>query len=398
MNKKLLVSTAIWGDYVDHFLNYTLQTLFSKGNFSVQHKNISVFFFFQIEKKNIIKFKKNKFLKNLNVEFGYIDKKLENKKQNKYSTLNLAQNIVLNKVNQENYEYLMLFYPDSIFPENYVKKCLKLIKDKKNVLSPGPLVNLEKFKNYKLKTKRPYHLKNLVNFTKNNLHPYYDSLINSNRANTVNIFDLNKNIILNCYDLHISIMHKDLCVSNIDFDTIDGNYLTKINLNLDEIAYANDPNDLFIISYESFFSKRPAFHYDKLKYERLNLNKIYRNDYLNKTSLKKNNLINGYYVLNLNKKDYEETINRHLSNFKNSILRREEKKNSYNVSLQKVKLILNTFFIFNLINSLIKRTLRFLIKIYLKSPILIKNKIKSNIQKNSILLKLKILIFAYVYS
>ena len=157
---------------------------------------------------------------------------LKLKQNTKYQILTLSQKKIFEVVNYQNYEYLMLIYPDSIFSENYITNCLNLIQGKDAVLSPGPLVTLEEHIEYLKKIKKPYKLKNLVNFTNQNLHPFYKSLINQKKFDFVNIFEKNNLKIFNCFDLHISILRRSLCDSKIDFNTIDSDYLEKLKLKI----------------------------------------------------------------------------------------------------------------------------------------------------------------------
>ena len=95
---------------------------------------------------------------------------MNKKNTTKYNILNQSQKKVFEIVNKENFDYLMLFYPDSIFPENYIKNCLRLIENSDIVLSPGPLIKLENFIEY-LKVTKPYSLSKIVKFTFDNCVP-----------------------------------------------------------------------------------------------------------------------------------------------------------------------------------------------------------------------------------
>lgn len=415
MVKKVLISTAVWGTYVDDFFEYTLPSLFSKGNFINKDTKYKFYFFFLIEKENKRRFESNTQLKQLKIEYYFIDHLINS---NKYTALSYAQKIVLKKINEEDFKYLMLFYPDSIFTENYIKNCLKLIKNKKIVLSPGPLVSLESFKKYISENNKPYNVKKLLKFTINNLHPFYESLINNDNISYVKISKNKQYLIFNAYDLHISIMHRDLCIPEINFSTIDGDYLNKINLNNKFIKYAKDPNDIFIVSFETIFSNRPDNHYDQMDYKDLDILNINQNLFLKSHNLKKNNFIEGQYIMSIDQNKYKEVFNSHYQqivklktlkyktdiHFPKKISIDEHTINEFNklknyvleYCKANIKKLLR--FLLSKFNYLIKRFLRFLIRIYLRSPNKIKYQLKYKIAKHDKLLMFKLRIIEYAFS
>lgn len=386
MAQKLLLATCVWGSYSRFFTEYTLQSLISKGNILEKYKNIDIKLLILSSKKDIASFKNNKILKKIkSVDFLSIDRFL-NSKKNKYETLSSSQKIIFNIVHEKNFDYLMLFYPDSIFSINYIQNCLKLIKNGDVVLSPGPLVNIENLQNYLSINKNPYELRKLVQFTKKNLHPYYESLINQEKQNFVNIFSINGFMVFNCFDLHISIMRKNLCNSNIDFDSVDSNYLSKIDLDFSKVIYANKPNILFILSFESIFSSRPDFHYDKIDYNRLNLYKIFGQTLSSKKNLKIQNFLNGYYILDINlTKENKILLNKHLNKL-NEI--NKFKKFAF---YKQMTLEENLHFF-------IKQILRKILNLYFKTPANYRASINNTTRRSILLTKLKIRVLYYVYS
>ena len=60
MAQRLLLSTCVWGSYVDLFLNYTLPSLISKGNILSKHKKVEISLIFLISKVIKKKLKKIK--------------------------------------------------------------------------------------------------------------------------------------------------------------------------------------------------------------------------------------------------------------------------------------------------------------------------------------------------
>ena len=386
MAQKLLLATCVWGSYSKFFTKYTLQSLISKGNILEKYKNIDIELLILSSKENIASFKNNKILKKIkSVNFLSIDKFL-NSKKNKYETLSLSQKIIFNIVHEKNLDYLMLFYPDSIFSVNYIQNCLNLIKNGDVVLSPGPLVNMENLQNYLSTNKNPYQLSKLVQFTKENLHPYYESLINQEKQNFVNIFNINGFLIFNCFDLHISIMRKNLCNPNIDFDSVDSNYLSKIDIDFSKVIYANTSNTLFVISFESIFSSRPSFHYDKIDYNRLNLYKIFGETLSVKKNLKIHNFLNGYFILDINlTSENKILVNKHLNKL-NEI--NQYKKYAF---YKQMTLEENLHFF-------LKKIIRKILNLYFKTPANYRASINNTTRKSILFTKLKIRILYYVYS
>ena len=387
MTQKLLLATCVWGSYSKFFKEYTLQSLISKGNILKRYKNIHIELLILSSKKEIANFKNDQTLKKIkNVNFLSIDRYL-NSKKNKYETLSLSQKLVFKIVHEKNFDYLMLFYPDSIFSVNYIQNCLKLIENGDVVLSPGPLVKMEDLQDYLRINKSPYALRELVQFTKKNLHPFYDSLINQEKKNFVNIFSINNFLVFNCFDLHISIMRKNLCNPNIDFDSVDSNYLSKINLDFSKVIYANNPKKLFVISFESIFSSRPDFHYDKVDYNSLSLYAIFSETLGGvKKNLKINNFLNGYYILdiNLTKKD-EILIDQHLKKL-------NEINKFSKFAFYKHNTLVQNFHFF------LKKILRKIFNLYFTVPPYYRASINKTTRKYVFLTKLKIRILYYVYS
>lgn len=387
MAQRLLLSTCVWGSYVDLFLNYTLPSLISKGNILSKHKKVEISLIFLISQSDQKKFKKNKNIKKIsNVSYFLIDDFMNKKGATKYNILNQSQKKVFEIVNKENFDYLMLFYPDSIFPENYIKNCLRLIVNSDIVLSPGPLIKLENFIEYLKVTKKPYSLSKIVKFTFDNLHPFYESFTNQKKDNSVNIFSFKDVKIFNCYDLHISILRKKLCKPKIDFDTVDGNYLSKINLDKSRIQYANNPKELFIISYETIFSSRPENHYDIPDYKTLDINRIYGDSFINKIEIKRNNFTKGYYILrpNITGSNYR-FITYHLLEIKN--LTKLKK-----FFLLNVKSPMETF------HFIIKFTLMTLLKTYYKTPEEYRIPFYKVTRRSRFLTDIKIRVLYYIYT
>ena len=52
MAQRLLLSTCVWGSYVDLFLNYTLPSLISKGNILSKHKKVEISLIFLISQSD----------------------------------------------------------------------------------------------------------------------------------------------------------------------------------------------------------------------------------------------------------------------------------------------------------------------------------------------------------
>lgn len=387
MAQRLLLSTCVWGSYVDLFLDYTLPSLISKGNILSKHKKVEISLLFLISKSDFKKFKENKNIKKIsNVSYFLIDNFMDKKNTTKYNILNQSQKKVFQIVNQKDFDYLMLFYPDSIFPENYIKNCLNLIENSDVVLSPGPLISLEKYIEYLNVTKNPYNLSKIVKFTFNNLHPFYESFTNQRKDNPVNIFSFKDVKIFNCYDLHISILRKKLCKPEIDFDTVDGNYLSKIHLDKSRIQYANSPKELFIISYESIFSSRPDIHYDIPDYKTLSVYNIYGESFNNKIELKKNNFTKGYYILRPNITGYNyRLITYHLLEIKNLT-------NFKKLIFLNLRSPMQTF------HSIVKYILMKLMKAYYKTPEEYRIPFYKVTTRSRILTEIKIRVIYYIYT
>ena len=373
------------GLYSKFFTKYTLQSLISKGNILEKYKNIDIELLILSSKENIASFKNNKILKKIkSVNFLSIDKFL-NSKKNKYETLSLSQKIIFNIVHEKNLDYLMLFYPDSIFSVNYIQNCLNLIKNGDVVLSPGQLVNMENLQNYLSTNKNPYQLIKLLQFTKENLHPYYESLINQEKQNFVNIFNINGFLIFNFLISYLN-YEKNLCNPNIDFDSVDSNYLSKIDIDFSKVIYANTSNTLFVISFESIFSSRPSFHYDKIDYNRLNLYKIFGETLSVKKNLKIHNFLNGYFILDINlTSENKILVNKHLNKL-NEI--NQYKKYAF---YKQMTLEENLHFF-------LKKILIKILNLYFKTPANYRASINNTTRKSILFTKLKIRILYYVYS
>ena len=254
------------------------------------------------------------------------------------------------------------------------------------VLSPGPLVTLEEYIEYLKKIKKPYKLKNLVNFTNQNLHPFYKSLINQKKFDFVNIFEKNNLKIFNCFDLHISILRGSLCDSKIDFNTIDSDYLEKLKIKKSQIQYANNPDDLFVISFETIFSSRPSYHYHNYKYEEIDFYTLRYYELFKQNGLKSENFIKGTYILDFNLTKKKELIFK--KHFKN-LISINKLKSLYPFKMMSFKQIFHYFF---------KRILRKILFIYYKTPQNYRVPMYVVTKRSVFLTKTKIKILNYIYS
>ena len=178
MTKKIILSTTIWGtEYINNFLNYTLPSLISKGNILDKFEGFQLSFFISTRRKNLSLFNKNKNIKkitkHLNLKYILIDDFLSNETNDKYQVLRNSQRDILKKSITDNFDFLMLLYPDSIVSENYIKNCIKFIKNSDLVLSPGPLCSLESYKEHLKNEKKPFAVDSLKKFAFHNLHHFY---------------------------------------------------------------------------------------------------------------------------------------------------------------------------------------------------------------------------------
>ena len=73
-------------------------------------------------------------------------------------------------------------------------------------------------------------------------------------------------------------------------------------------------------AFESIFSSRPSFHYDKIDYNRLNLYKIF-GETLSVKNLKIHNFLNGYFILDINlTSENKILVNKHLNKLNEIII------------------------------------------------------------------------------
>ena len=65
MAQKLLISTCVWGAYVNNFIKYTLPSLISKGNILDKFDDIEISFLILTERREVLNLRNNTNIKKL---------------------------------------------------------------------------------------------------------------------------------------------------------------------------------------------------------------------------------------------------------------------------------------------------------------------------------------------
>ena len=90
--------------------------MISKGNILDKFDDIEISFLILTERREVLNLRNNTNIKKIaKVDFFEIDKFLKLKQNTKYQILTLSQKKIFEVVHYQNYDYLMLIYPDSIF-------------------------------------------------------------------------------------------------------------------------------------------------------------------------------------------------------------------------------------------------------------------------------------------